>query len=105
MSRFRVVIARPAGLANVGSVARLCVNFGCANLRVVAPQFDYGGALEAGLSGEMGWYARHHGLALLDDPDAAREHKTVAESVADCSTVVGFSRRRGRGRAAGLQVG
>eukprot|EP00873_Tetraselmis_striata_P007907 jgi/Tetstr1/428171/TSEL_018222.t1 len=104
MSRFRVVLARPAGLANVGSVARLCANFGCAELRIVQPQFDFVAALGAGLEGEMGWYARHQGLALLGDPASGREQCSVAEAVADCSTVVGFSRRRGRRRAPGLTM-
>ena len=35
-----VVLVEPSGPLNVGSVARLCANFGVASLRLVAPRCE-----------------------------------------------------------------
>mgnify|MGYP005696898297 CR=1 FL=1 len=35
-----VVLVEPAGPLNIGSVARLCANFGVEDLRLVAPRCD-----------------------------------------------------------------
>ena len=62
------MLVEPAGPLNIGSVARLCANFGVSELRLVAPRCDHlseeamlmacpnatvhaSGALEASISG------------------------------------------------------
>mmetsp|Transcript_827 Transcript_827/g.1993 ORF Transcript_827/g.1993 Transcript_827/m.1993 type:complete len:263 (-) Transcript_827:248-1036(-) len=102
MEKFQVVLARPLGPGNVGSVARLCANFGCSKLKLVSPGFDFERALKKGLESEMGWYARHQGLQILQAQ--TRLCDCLEDSVADCSRVIGFSRRRGRQRQSGHQL-
>lgn len=78
----QLVLVEPAGPLNVGSVARLCANFGVAGLRLVAPRCD------------------------PDDPDAlrmamagrpllrqARRYPDLAAALADRSRVVACSGR------------
>ena len=36
----KVILVEPAGALNIGSVARLCENFGVKELRLVAPRCD-----------------------------------------------------------------
>ena len=100
MDRFTVVLARPAGPGNVGSISRLCANFGCKRLRIVSPCFDFHAALNEGLNSEMGWYSRHQGLQILEECTVV--HDDMGSALAGCTRVVGFSRRRGRNRDAGV---
>lgn len=102
MEGFKVVLARPSGPGNVGAVARVCANFGCRRLHIVSPCFDFRRQLQDGLSSEMGWYSRHQGLQLLNE--CTTLDCSVAEAVAECTRVVGFSRRRGRNRDGATQV-
>ena len=102
MDRFSVVLARPAGAGNVGSVSRLCKNFGCPRLRLVSPGFDFQASLREGLTSEMGWYSRHQGLEFLEQNTEVEGE--MADAVAGCTRVVGFSRRRGRHRSGLPQV-
>ena len=39
-AQLAVVLVEPSGPLNVGSVARLCANFGVDSLRLVAPRCD-----------------------------------------------------------------
>ena len=70
-----VVLVEPAGPLNIGSVARLCANFGVGELRLVAPRCDH-------LSEEAMLMAVH-GQALLQGavvvPD--RPRNTVASKL------------------------
>lgn len=78
-----VVLVEPAGPRNVGGVARLCANFGVAELRLVAPRCD-----------PLGEEARQmavHGAAVLE---RARLFTCLADALADCSRVVASSGRR-----------
>ncbi|MFM8524949.1 MAG: RNA methyltransferase [Cyanobacteriota bacterium] len=77
-----LVLVEPAGPLNVGSVARLCANFGIRELRLVAPRCD-----------PLGDEARRmavHGGALLA---AAVIGPTLAEALADCRRVIATSGR------------
>ncbi|MFZ0409624.1 MAG: TrmH family RNA methyltransferase [Cyanobium sp.] len=78
----QLVLVEPAGPLNVGSVARLCANFGIEGLRLVAPRCD-----------PLGDEARRmavHGMALLEQ---ARLYPDLAAALADCGRVVACSGR------------
>ena len=72
-----VVLVEPAGPLNVGSVARLCANFGVDDLRLVAPRCDPHD-LEAQRMAV-------HGRTVLT---AVRLYPTLLEAVSDCHRVV-----------------
>jgi len=78
-----VVLVEPAGPLNVGSVARLCANFGVAELRLVAPRCDH--------LGEEARRMAVHGGALLEQ---GRLFPTLSAALADCRRVVASSGRR-----------
>ena len=77
-----VVLVEPAGPLNVGSVARLCANFGISGLRLVAPRCDP-------LDPEARRMAVH-GLAVLE---AARQFPSLEAAIADCVRVVAATGR------------
>ena len=72
-----VVLVEPAGPLNVGSVARLCANFGIDDLRLVAPRCNPadGQALRMAV----------HGQAVLQ---RVRTFTTLLEALGDCQRVV-----------------
>ena len=77
-----LVLVEPAGPLNVGSVARLCANFGLRELRLVAPRCD-----------PRDPEARRmavHGLPLLE---SARQFASLAGALADCRRVVACTGR------------
>jgi tRNA/rRNA methyltransferase len=77
-----LVLVEPAGARNVGSVARLCANFGIGELRLVAPRCD-----------PLGAEARQmavHGAAHLEQ---AVIYPDLASALADCSRVVAATGR------------
>jgi len=78
----QVVLVEPAGPLNVGSVARLCANFGIDGLRLVAPRCD-----------PLGEEARRmavHGVDLLE---RASLWPTLEAALADCDRVVATTGR------------
>lgn len=78
----QVVLVEPAGPLNVGSVARLCANFGVDGLRLVAPRCD-----------PLGEEARRmavHGAAMLE---RAQLFPTLEAALADCERVVATTGR------------
>lgn len=77
-----LVLVEPAGPLNVGSVARLCANFGLAELRLVAPRCDP-------LDAEARRMAVH-GLPLLEN---ARHFASLPDALADCRRVVACTGR------------
>lgn len=77
-----LVLVEPAGPLNIGSVARLCANFGLDGLRLVAPRCDP-------LDPEARRMAVH-GLPLLE---AARIFPSLEAAIADCGRVVAASGR------------
>ena len=76
------MLVEPAGARNVGSVARLCANFGIGQLRLVAPRCDPHGAEARQMA--------VHGSAHLDQ---ALIYPTLATALADCSRVVAATGR------------
>lgn len=77
-----LVLVEPAGARNLGSVARLCANFGVAELRLVAPRCD-----------PLGPEARQmavHAQAVLE---SALVFADLAASLADCGRVVAATGR------------
>ena len=77
-----LVLVEPAGPLNVGSVARLCANFGIAELRLVAPRCEHLGAEARRMA--------VHGVHLLEQ---ARLFPNLAAALADCRRVVATSGR------------
>jgi len=77
-----LVLVEPAGPLNVGSVARLCANFGISQLRLVAPRCDHLGAEARRMA--------VHGVALLEQ---AGLYPQLADALADCKRVVATSGR------------
>lgn len=77
-----LVLVEPAGPLNVGSVARLCANFGIRELRLVAPRCNP--------QGEESRRMAVHGGPLLA---AAVTFPSLAEALADCRRVVATSGR------------
>ena len=77
-----LVLVEPAGPLNVGSVARLCANFGINQLRLVAPRCDP--------QGEESRRMAVHGGGVLA---AAATYGTLADALADCRRVVATSGR------------
>ena len=77
-----LVLVEPQGPLNVGSVARLCANFGVDRLRLVAPRCDPLG--EEALRMAVG------GRSFLEE---AGRFPCLAAAVADCSRVVACTGR------------
>ncbi len=77
-----LVLVEPAGPLNVGSVARLCANFGLDQLRLVAPRCDH--------LGEEALRMAVHGRRLLE---GALLFPDLAAALADCRRVVACSGR------------
>lgn len=76
------MLVEPAGPRNVGSVARLCANFGIDDLRLVAPRCDP-------LSAEARQMAVHAGAHL----EGAAIYPNLASALADCRRVVAATGR------------
>ena len=72
-----VVLVEPAGPLNLGSVARLCANFGVEDLRLVAPRCDPGDL-------EAQRMAVHGGQVL----SRARHFPSLFDALTDCQRVV-----------------
>jgi tRNA/rRNA methyltransferase/tRNA (cytidine32/uridine32-2'-O)-methyltransferase len=81
-----IVLFRPSEPGNVGAVCRVMKNMGLSRLRMVAPEpFDEATLLARTVHAEDVW----RGTVFFD---------TLEEAAADCSLVIGTTRRRGRGR-------
>ena len=72
-----VVLVEPSGPLNVGSVARLCANFGIQDLRLVAPRCSSADPEAQRMA--------VHGLAVLEQ---ARCYPDLISALADCRRVV-----------------
>jgi len=77
-----VVLVEPSGPLNVGSVARLCANFGVASLRLVAPRCD-----------PQDPQAKQMAVRGLEQLLACQLYPTLEDAVADCRRVVACSGR------------
>lgn len=83
LSNIRIVLVRPRGSGNVGSIARAMKNMGAAELAIV------------GKARTRSFWARAmavHGRDILSE---AKCWDTIREAVADCTLVVGTTCRRG----------
>ncbi len=79
LSRVVVVLVRPRSPGNIGSVARLCANYGCA-LRLVTPNCD-----------PLARDARMFAAGQEDLLESAPVFADVAAAVVDASVSLGFS--------------
>lgn len=83
LKNIRIVLVRPRGSGNIGSVARAMKNFGAPELAVV------------GTARTRSFWARAmavHGRNILSD---AKCYATIRDAVADCTLVVGTTCRGG----------
>ncbi len=85
-----IVLSRPAEAGNVGAVCRAMKNMGLARLRIVAPETE-GGELDEQVALAR---AVHAG----DVYRSAERFADLRSALADCSLVVGTTRRRGKKR-------
>jgi len=83
LANIRVVLVRPLGSGNIGSVARAMKNFGVCDLAVVG-----GGRTQSFVARSMAAHAR-------DVLKSARRFATLPEAVEDCALVVGTTCRAG----------
>ncbi len=77
-----LVLVEPAGPLNVGSVARLCRNYGLEELRLVAPRCDH-----------LAEEARRMAVKGLPVLQQAAVFPSLAAALADCARVVAASGR------------
>ena len=83
LANIRIVLVRPRGSGNIGSIARALKNFGATELAIV------------GTARTKSFWARAmavHGRTILSD---AKSYDTIREAVSDCALVVGTTCRRG----------
>jgi tRNA/rRNA methyltransferase/tRNA (cytidine32/uridine32-2'-O)-methyltransferase len=86
LSDIVIILCRASEPGNVGAVCRVMKNMGLSQLRIVAPE----------LLNETPLLAR--AIHADDVWRNARFFNTLADAIADCSLVVGTTRRRGRKR-------
>ena len=77
-----VVLVEPAGARNLGSIARLCANFGVRELRLVAPRCEVQGDEARQMAVHAGWVL-----------EQARQFSSLQHALADCRRVVACSGR------------
>ena len=83
LSNLRIVMVRPRGSGNIGSIARAMKNMGAVELAIV------------GSARTKSFWARAmavHGRDILNE---ARSYGTIREAIADCTLVVGTTCRPG----------
>ncbi len=85
--KIRIVLVRPQGLMNIGSVARAMKNMGFRELALVDPA-----------ASSLHPDARFMAVRAQDVLEGARVFSRLADAVADCTWMVGTTRRRGKGR-------
>ncbi len=89
---FVVVLVRPKGARNVGSISRAMGHFGVRRLRLVSPHCDVK-SLEA----------RSMAMSGQDILAGAEHFATLREATADCGWLVAASCRRGRNRRSTIE--
>jgi tRNA/rRNA methyltransferase len=87
MENIRIVLVRPQGMMNVGSVARAMKNVGISELAVVNPAAPPSHP-----------DARVMAVRAHDVLDHAVIFSRLTDAIADCTWVIGTTRRRGKGR-------
>jgi tRNA/rRNA methyltransferase len=87
LSNVSIILVEPQGDRNIGSVCRAMMNFGFTDLRLVNPQTDH-------LTHE----ARQMAVKAAAVLEGASLFGSLADAVADCSLVLGTTRRFGKYR-------
>ncbi len=77
LERTKIILVEPLGPVNLGSVARLCANFGISELRLVAPRCNPQDPEAIRMSVK--------GKKILE---MAKQYPSLLEAVADCNRVV-----------------
>ena len=72
-----VVLVEPSGPLNIGSIARLCANFGVRKLRLVQPRCDY--------QCDEAIRMAVHGQHILRE---AEQHHALLTAISDCSRTI-----------------
>lgn len=87
LSDIYMVLCRPAESGNIGAVCRAMKNMGLSSLRIVSPETEIDEDV-----------LRIRAIHAADIWDKAEHFLTLKDAVADCSLVVGTTRRRGKKR-------
>jgi tRNA/rRNA methyltransferase len=87
LANIAVILIEPQGPLNIGSVCRVMMNFGLADLRLVNPQADH-----------LGDEARRMAVRAAPLLDQARVFASLAEALAGCTLAIGTTRRFGKYR-------
>ena len=87
LSNIRIVMVRPRGSGNIGSVARAMKNFGGADLAIV------------GTARTQSFWAKAMAVHGRDVLSEAKCYDTIRAAIADCTLVVGTTCRAGLYRA------
>lgn len=82
LARIKIILVRPLGALNVGSVARVMKNMGLTQLILVEPQCDH-----------LGEEARKMALHALDVLEAARVVASIPEALVGCQRAIATSAR------------
>ena len=82
----KVILVEPAGPINVGSVARLCENFGVDELRLVSPKCDY-----------LAQEAKKMSVKGLKILEKAKVYNDLNLAVSDCSKIIASCGRKEHG--------
>ncbi len=78
-----LVLVEPAGTINIGSVARLCENFGVNELRIVSPKCDY-----------LAQEARNMAVRGLRILERAKIYGDLNSAISDCSRIIATCGRK-----------
>ena len=87
MENIRIVLVRPQGMMNIGSVARAMKNFGLMELALVDPAAP-----------PVHPDAQVMAVRAHDVLEHALIFSRLTDAIADCTWVIGTTRRRGKGR-------
>jgi tRNA/rRNA methyltransferase len=87
LANIAVILIEPQGPLNIGSVCRVMMNFGLADLRLVNPQTDH-----------LGEEARRMAVRATPLLEQARIYASLAEALAGCTLAIGTTRRFGKYR-------
>lgn len=87
LANIAVILIEPQGPLNIGSVCRVMMNFGLADLRLVNPQADH-----------LGEEARRMAVRAAPLLERATVYSSLAEALSGCTLAIGTTRRFGKYR-------
>jgi tRNA/rRNA methyltransferase/tRNA (cytidine32/uridine32-2'-O)-methyltransferase len=87
LSNIIIVLSRPSESGNVGAVCRVMKNMGLSQLRIIAPESPLDDAV-----------VRARSVHAVDIFEKSEHFDTLQDAIADCSLVIGTTRRRGEKR-------